>query len=114
MEAPPRTGSYYFNHRKRHSIVFIAAGNSNYQFNMVDRSDVGPKSHGRVFSASNIARTLDEGLLNIAPPRCLYGENKLFPFVLVGDKGYNFTRINILHVRFSRFLNCTNFATHQI
>ena len=68
MEAPPRTGSYYFNYKKRHSIVLIAVVNSNYQFNMVDRSDAGPQSHGRVFSASNIAGALDEGLLNI--PRC--------------------------------------------
>ena len=69
MEAPPRTGSYYFNYKKRHSIVLIAVVNSNYQFNMVDRSDAGPQSHGRVFSASNIAGALDEGLLNI--PRCI-------------------------------------------
>ena len=91
---PPGAGLCYFGYREGHSIVLIAVVNSNYQVDMVDGSDVGPQSHGRVFSASNIAGALDEGLLNIPPPRCLYGEIELFPFVLISDEGYNFTKIN--------------------
>ena len=53
---------------------------------MVDISDSGRQSYGEVLAASNIGRTLDEGLLTIPPPRCLYGDTKLFLFDLVGDE----------------------------
>ena len=44
------------------------------------------RNDGGVFAASNIGQALDEGLLNIPSPRRLYGDTKLFPFVLVGDE----------------------------
>ena len=64
----------------------MAVLSSNYQFAMVDIADAGRQSDDGVFAPSNIGQTLDEGLLNIPPPRCLYGDTKLFPFALVGDK----------------------------
>ena len=88
MQAPPRSGSYFFNYKKTHSIVLMAVVNSNYQFTMVDIGDAGRQSDGGVFAVSNIGRALDEGLLNIPPPRRLYGDTKLFPFVLVGDEAF--------------------------
>ena len=72
MQAPPRSGSYFFNYKKTHSIVLMAVVNSNYQFTMVDIGDAGRQSDGGVFAASNIGRALDEGFLNITPPRRLY------------------------------------------
>ena len=66
----------------------MAVVNWNYQFTMVDIGDAGRQSDGGVFAASNIGQTLDEGLLNIPPPRRLYGNTKLFPFVLVGDEAF--------------------------
>ena len=77
MQAPPRLGLYFFNYKETHSII------SNYQFIMVDIGDAGRQSDSGVFATSNIGRALDEGLINIPPPRCLYGDTKLFPFVLV-------------------------------
>ena len=88
MQAPPRSGSYFFNYKKPHSIVLMAVVNSNCQFIMVDIGDAGRQSDGGVFAASNIVRALDEGLLNIPPPRRLYRDTKLFPFVLVGDEAF--------------------------
>ena len=77
MQAQPRLGLYFFNYKETHSII------SNYQFIMVDIGDAGRQSDSGVFAASNIGRVLDEGLINIPPPRSLYGDTKLFPFVLV-------------------------------
>ena len=54
----------------------------------VDIGDAGRQSDCGVFAASNIGRALDEGLLNIPPPRRLYGNTKLSPFVLVGDEAF--------------------------
>ena len=66
----------------------MAVVNSNYQFTMVDIGDAGCQSDGGVFAASNIGRALDEGLLNIPPPRHLYSDTKLFLFLLVGDEAF--------------------------
>ena len=88
MQAPPRSGSYFFNNKKTHSIVLMAVANLNYQSNVVDIGDAGCQSDCGVFTTSNNWQAQFEGLLNIAPPRCLYGDTKLFPFVLVGDEAF--------------------------
>ena len=66
----------------------MAVVNSNYQFTIAEIGDEGRQSDGGLFEASNIGQALDEGLLNIPPPKRLYGDAKLFPFVLVGDKAF--------------------------
>ena len=71
IQAPPRSGLYFFNYKKIRSIVVMSVVNSNYQFNMIDVGDIGRQSHGGVFTASNIGRALDKGLPNIHPPRYL-------------------------------------------
>ena len=71
MQAPPRSGSYFFDYKKLHSIVLIPVINSNYQFTLVDIGDAGRQSDGGVFTASSIGQALNGGLLNIPPPRCL-------------------------------------------
>ena len=55
-------------------------------WNKVEKKKHG--NRGGVFAASNIGQALDEGLLNIPSPRRLYGDTKLFPFVLVGDESF--------------------------
>ena len=66
----------------------MAVINLNYQFTMVDIGDVGCQSDGGVFAARNIGQAIDVGLLNIPPPRRLYGDTELFPFALVGDEAF--------------------------
>ena len=61
---------------------------SNYQFTRVDIGDAGRQSDGGGFAATNIGQALDEGLLNIPPPRHFHGDTKLFPFVLIGDEAF--------------------------
>ena len=66
----------------------MAAVNLNYQFTMVDIGDGGRQSDSGVFAASNTGRALDDGLLNKPQPRRLYGDTKLFLFVLVSDEAF--------------------------
>lgn len=50
--------SLYYNHKKFHSIVFMALVDINYNFIMVDIGDYGRPSDGSVLANSNIGRTI--------------------------------------------------------
>ena len=69
MQAPPRSGSDFFNYKKSHNIMLLAVVNVNYKFTLVDIGDSGRQSDGGVFSASSLGRTLDNEILNILEPR---------------------------------------------
>ena len=56
----------------------MAVVSSNYQLNTANICDAGHPSNGRVFAANKMGQALDDDLLNIAPPRPLYGDTKLF------------------------------------
>lgn len=88
MQAPARSGSYYFNYKKTHSIVLMAVVNSNYEFILIDIGDSGRQSDGGVFANSNLGYAMDQNLLNIPEPRPLKGTTKKFPFVFVGDEAF--------------------------
>lgn len=88
MQAPARSGSYYYNYKKTHSIVLMGVVNSNYEFILVDIGDAGRQSDGGVFTACHIGRALEEQKLNIPKPRSLKGTSKEFPFVFVGDEAF--------------------------
>ena len=77
MQAPRRSSSHLFSYKK-HSIVLMAVVSSNYQLNTANICDAGHPSNGRVFAANEMGQALDDDLLNIAPPRPLYGDTKLF------------------------------------
>ena len=48
MQAPARSGSYFFNYQKTHSIVLIAVVNFNYEFTLIDIGDAGRQGGGDV------------------------------------------------------------------
>ena len=49
MQAPPRSGSDYFNYEKTYSLVLMAVSNSDYLFTLADIGDSGRQSDGGFF-----------------------------------------------------------------
>ena len=78
MQAPARSGSFFFNYKKTQSIVLMAVVNANYEFTMIDIRDSGRQSDGGVFAASKLSFAMDNGLLKLPKARMLPGTNDFF------------------------------------
>jgi len=61
IEAPPNTGSLYFNYKKKtFSIVLPALVDSQYKFTIVDVGAFGKNSDGGILSHSNFEKALEK------------------------------------------------------
>ena len=90
MQAPPRSGSDYFNYKKTHSIVLLAVCDANYIFTLVDIGDAGRQSDGGVYSNSTIGYAIDQNLLDLpkAEPITAYDKEKLYPYTFIADDAF--------------------------
>lgn len=86
MQAPGRSGSYYFNYKKSHSIVLIAVCNGNYQFTLLDIGDTGRNSDGGVFGNSDMETAFESNLLHIPGPEELSNTRINCPMFWLGMK----------------------------
>ena len=91
MQAPPRSGSDYFNYKKFFSIVLLGISNAKYEFILVDIGDAGRQSDGGVYANSQLGYAIDNNLLNIPAPEPIngYDHEKIFPYVYVADDAFS-------------------------
>ena len=89
IQAPPRSGSDYFNYKKTHSIVLLAVCNARYEFTLVDIGQAGRQSDGGVYKNSNLGYAIDQNLLNVpAPSNDMSSDGKYYPYVFVADDAF--------------------------
>lgn len=88
MQAPARSGSFFFNYKKTHSIVLMAVCNANYEFTVVDIGDTGRNSDGGVFGNSDMGIALESASMGVPEPIELPGTDIKCPYVLVADEAF--------------------------
>lgn len=90
MNAPPNSGSIFYNYKGTHSIVLMGICDANYRFLYVDVGANGRISDGGVFSNCSFHRALNcnENVLNIPAPCELPDRNVEIPYFLVGDDAF--------------------------
>lgn len=90
LQAPPNSGSLYFNYKGTHSIVLLALVDAHYLFRVIDVGAFGRNSDGGVFSCSSLGKRLKEGKLGIPMDTPLPGAERLgpMPHVFVGDEAF--------------------------
>ncbi|XP_058810517.1 uncharacterized protein LOC131675521 [Phymastichus coffea] len=125
IEAPPHSGSLFYNYKKTYSIVMMAACNHRYEFTRANIGSFGGESDGGVFSRSAFGRHLIAETLPI--PRNytnLPGSNIKAPYYFIGDDAFalrtdfmkpysdrNLTQEQqIFNYRISRARNCIECA----
>ncbi|VEN44604.1 unnamed protein product [Callosobruchus maculatus] len=88
IEAPPNSGSLYYNYKKTFSIVLMALVDANYKIIIADVGAFGKNSDGGIFSNSVMGKALINGNLSIPPNKPLPGTNITLPHVIVGDEAF--------------------------
>lgn len=88
IKCPPNGGSLYYNYKSFHSIVLLAACDSNYCFTAVDIGAYGSQSDGGILQASGFGNQLLSGQINLPTDQCLPNSNVLFPYYFVGDAAF--------------------------
>ncbi|XP_018313447.1 uncharacterized protein [Mycetomoellerius zeteki] len=86
IEAPPHSGSFYYNYKKTHSLNLTGIADAHYRFILVDVGAEGRRSDAGVFANSKLKSGLDANTLNV-PPSSPVDQYEL-PFVLVADEAY--------------------------
>lgn len=89
IQAPPNSGSLFFNYKKTFSIVLMAACDYKYMFTLVDIGSYGGNSDGGIFTSSDIYSALEEGTLNLPEGIANLPESNIqLPCFFVGDSGF--------------------------
>ena len=73
IQAPPGSGSLYFNYKHWHSIILLAVVSADYWFTLVDAGDNGRHSDGGVLQSSEIGIGMLTNSLGFPELRFLIG-----------------------------------------
>jgi len=88
IQAPPNSGSNYYNYKKTFSIVLLALVDAHNNFIAVDVGSYGKNSDGGILAHSNLGKALENNSLKIPESKTLPGTNTKAPFVIVGDEAF--------------------------
>jgi hypothetical protein len=90
IQAPPGSGTLYFNYKKNFSVVLLALVDADYRFRVVHIGAYGRASDGGVLAASALGRGLEAATLNgpqdaVIPAAQHPGD---MPFTVIGDAAF--------------------------
>ncbi|XP_071555013.1 uncharacterized protein [Temnothorax nylanderi] len=89
IQAPPNSGSLYFNYKKTFSIVLLAACDHQYKFTIVDCGAYGSASDGGIFTQSEFGKRLNSNDLNIPVANCKLPLSDIeMPYYFVADEAF--------------------------
>ena len=88
IQAPPCSGSKYFNYKKSFSIVLLALVDYQYRFTFVDIGSYGSNSDSGVFKNTALCRKMQNKTLAIPDDKPLIVDDQPCPHVIVGDEAF--------------------------
>lgn len=103
MNAPPNSGSIYYNYKNTHSIVLMGIADAEYKLIYVDVGCNGRISDGGVFNKCSFAHALETNQLHLPRSKPLPGREVTVPYLLVADDAFAL-KPNILKPHSSRDL----------
>lgn len=88
IQAPPNSGSLFYNYKKHFSIVLLALVDAHYNFIAVNVGSYGKDSDGGILAKSTLGRGLERGTLSIPGQTALPNTSVELPYVIVGDEAF--------------------------
>ncbi|XP_055777489.1 uncharacterized protein LOC129854453 [Salvelinus fontinalis] len=90
IQAPPCSGSQFYNYKGTYSVILLAVVDAIYCFHVVDVGAYGKGSDGGTLRDSALGQALQDGTLEIPPPASLPGAEDLgpVPHIFVGDEAF--------------------------
>ncbi|XP_064122503.1 putative nuclease HARBI1 [Macrobrachium nipponense] len=85
---PPNLGSFFYNYKGFHSMVFMVVVSANYEFILCDFGTHGRISDGGVIENTKFGEKLANNTLNIPDPVIIRYSNRTLPFALVDDDAF--------------------------
>lgn len=105
IQAPPNSGSMYFNYKKTFSLVLMAVCDARYRFMLFDVGAYGSDSDGGILSRSAFGKAIYEATLNLPRGTArLPGSDQETPCYFVGDEAFQMST-NVMRPYPGRFLN---------
>lgn len=92
IQAPPKSGSMYFNYKKTFSIVLMACCDAKYNFTLIDIGAYGSESDGGVFNGSVFGIQMDKNEMFNPGPKKLPNSDLVHPYTLVADEAFPLKR----------------------
>lgn len=88
VQAPNKSGSYFYNYKHTHSIVLMALVDANYKFTYIDVGSNGRVSDGGVLRGCSLHEAIEQNSLNFPGPKPLPGRTTPVPHVIVADEAF--------------------------
>lgn len=88
MNAPPNSGSIYYNYKHTHSIILMGIADAKYKLYYVDVGCNGRQSDGGVFNKSSFSNAMGNDKLNIPKAKPFSGRQVDVPYVIVADDAF--------------------------
>lgn len=89
IQAPPNSGSTYYNYKGQHSLNLFALCDARYRFVILDIGAEGRQSDGGVFRNSKLYAALEENSLEIPSPKIVSIGGPVLPYVIVADEAFS-------------------------
>lgn len=88
LQAPPNSGSIYYNYKKTHSINLLGISDARYCFTVVDVGAKGRQSDGGVFRNSKIGKRFKSNSFKLLNSRQIEIGGPALPYVLLADEAF--------------------------
>ena len=85
MQAPPHSGSLYYNYKGFYSIIMLVLVDASYKFLYVDVGAYGADSDASIFRECGLHHALEQDKARLTPSEPLPGSDTEVPYFLVGD-----------------------------
>lgn len=87
-QAPPNSGSEYYNYKNYFSTILLAVCDHNYRFIAVSIGSQGRQSDGGVFENSNIGVRFARNEMNVPAATEICAGGPVLPYALLGDEAF--------------------------